>query len=105
MHAITGGNVTDGSGRPGNRLCIHYTAWFDANNQREPPTFAPSPTHPDLSHRTVKKRFFCYFFIFVTFLTFLFSKRFLFKKNAGKVQSGKQINKKHFQNNTNEIRK
>ena len=28
---------------------------------------------------------------------------FLFLKNVGKVQSGKQINKKHFQNNSNEI--
>jgi len=36
------------------------------------------------------------FFILVTFLTFLFSKRFLFFKNVDKVQSGKQINKKHF---------
>jgi len=52
------------------------------------------------------------FFILVTFLTFLniclfsvFSKRFfLFLKNVGKVQSGKQINElKHFQNNSNEI--
>jgi len=45
----------------------------------------------------------------VTFLrfldVFLFSKRFLFKKRwqSSKVQSGKQINKKHFQNNSNEI--
>jgi len=28
---------------------------------------------------------------------FLFSERFLFLENVGKVQSGKQINKKHFQ--------
>ena len=29
---------------------------------------------------------------------------FLFlKRNVGKVQSGKQINKKHFHNNSNEI--
>ena len=34
------------------------------------------------------------FFIFQTFL---------FLKNTGKVQRGKQINKKHFQNNSNEI--
>jgi len=53
------------------------------------------------------KRF--YFFILVTFFTvftaFLFSKRFLkiILKNVGKDQSGKQINKKHFQNNSNEI--
>ena len=38
------------------------------------------------------------------FLTFFFIfQTFLFKKNVGKVQSGKQINKKHFQNNSNEI--
>jgi len=40
-------------------------------------------------------RFFNVFFIFRTF--------FLFLENVGKVQSGKQINKKHFQNNSNEI--
>jgi len=44
------------------------------------------------------------FFILVTFFTFLtffkFSNRFF---KVGKVQSGKQINKKHFQNNSNEI--
>jgi len=47
------------------------------------------------------------FFILVTFFTFynvfLFSKRFFIFKNVGKVQSGKHINKKHFQNNSNEI--
>ena len=41
----------------------------------------------------VKKTFFTFF---------LFSKRFFIFKNVGKVQSGKQINKKHFQNNSNE---
>ena len=42
--------------------------------------------------------------VFFTFLTFfLFSKRFFIFKNVDKVQSGKQINKKHFQNNSNEI--
>ena len=50
------------------------------------------------------KTFFNVFFILVTFFTFfnvfLFSKRFY---KVGKVQSGKQINKKHFQNNSNEI--
>jgi len=40
-------------------------------------------------------RFFLFLSRFVTFLTFFL----LF----GKVQSGKQINKKHFQNNSNEI--
>jgi len=47
---------------------------------------------------------FFYFGHFLRFLTFLFSKRFLiFLKNVGKVHSGKQINKKHFQNNSDEI--
>jgi len=42
--------------------------------------------------------------MFFAFLNvFLFSKRFLFSKNVGKVQSGKQSNKKHFQNNSNKI--
>jgi len=60
----------------------------------------------DLSYHRCKKRFFT-FFILVTFVLlfwrFLFSKRFLFLKNVGKVQSGKQISKKHFQNSSNEI--
>jgi len=53
-----------------------------------------------------KKRFYVFFTLvtFFTFLTFFyFSNVFLFLKNVGKVQSGRQINKKHFQNNSNEI--
>jgi len=52
----------------------------------------------------VKKRFYVFLFWlrFYVFNVFLFFKRFLFLKNVGKVQSGKQINKKHFQNNSNE---
>jgi len=46
------------------------------------------------------KNVFYVFFIFVTFLRFLtfflFCKRFLFLKNVGKVQRGKEITKKHF---------
>ena len=41
---------------------------------------------------------------FVRFLTFFIFQTFLFlNKNVGKVHSGLQINKKHFQNNSNEI--
>jgi len=68
------------------------------------------PLHTDayciLSGIGVKK---LRFFILVTFLRFLtffyFPNVFLLKnvKNVGKVQSGKQINKKPFQNNSNEI--
>ena len=54
----------------------------------------------------VKKSFFNVFFILVTFFyvfnVFYFPNVFCLK-NVGKVQSGKQINKKHFQNNSNEI--
>jgi len=54
------------------------------------------------------KNFFLRFFYFGHVFTFLkrffyFPNFFLFLKNVGKVQSGKQINKKHFQNNSNEI--
>jgi len=42
-----------------------------------------------------------FFYVFNVFL--IFKRFFYFKKNVGKVQSGKQINKKHFQNNSNEI--
>ena len=57
-------------------------------------------------HKCEKR--FLRFFILVTFFTFfnvffIFQTFFYFLKNVGKVQSGKQINKKHFQNNSNEI--
>jgi len=48
------------------------------------------------------KNVFTFFYFGHVFNVFLFSKRFYFKKNVGKVQSGKQINKKPFQNNSNE---
>jgi len=41
-----------------------------------------------------------FFYVFLIFQTF-----FLFLKNVGKVQSGKQINKKHFQNDMNYTKK
>jgi len=54
----------------------------------------------------VKKRFFAFFLFWSRFMFlnvfFIFRTFFIFK-NVGKVQSGKQINKKHFQNNSNEI--
>jgi len=57
-----------------------------------------APRHLQPATRAVSlidvKNAFYVFFIFRTFLVFL--------KNVGKVQSGKQINKKHFQNNSNE---
>jgi len=37
------------------------------------------------------------------FLMFFFNFPNVFFKNVGKVQSGKQVNKKRFQNNSNEI--
>ena len=53
------------------------------------------------------KTFFYVFFSFghdlYVFNVYLFSKSFFYLKNVGKVESGKQINKKHFENNSNEI--
>ena len=50
------------------------------------------------------KNVFTGFFILVTFFTFsnvfVIFQTFFYLKN-GKLQSGKQINKKHFQNNSN----
>jgi len=53
----------------------------------------------------IKTFFFKFWSRFLRSLTFfLLSKRFfIIKKSYGKVQSGKQINKKHFQNISNEI--
>jgi len=56
-----------------------------------------------------KNNVFSVFFILVTFLKFfltfflIFQTFFIFKVNVGKVQSGKQINKKRFQNNSSKI--
>jgi len=47
--------------------------------------------------------YFGHVFTFLRFLTFFIFQTFFIFKNVGKVQSGKQINKKHFQNNSNEI--
>jgi len=40
---------------------------------------------------------------FYVFYGFFIFQTFFILKNVGKVQSGKHINKKHFQNNCNEI--
>jgi len=48
-------------------------------------------------------RFFYFGHVFTFFNVFYCPNVFLFLKNVGKIQSGKQINKKHFQNNSNEI--
>jgi len=55
----------------------------------------------DWQHRR-KKRFYV-FLILVTFLRFFYFPNVFYFKKVGNVQSGKQINKKHFQNNSNEI--
>jgi len=64
----------------------------------------PSPTQPvgQPDHRCKKLRFLSWS-LFYVFNDFLFSKRFFYLKNVGKVQSSKQIINKHFQNNSNEI--
>jgi len=55
-----------------------------------------------LKHRC-KKRFLMLFYFGHVFNVFLIFQTFFILKNVGKLQSGKQINKKHFQNNSNEI--
>ena len=49
------------------------------------------------------KTFLRFFYFSPVFTFFIFPKFFFIFKNVGRVQSGKQINKKHFQNNSNEI--
>jgi len=53
--------------------------------------------------KNVFLRFFHILVTFFTFLTFFYFLDVFYLKNVGKVHSGKQINKKHFQNNSNEI--
>ena len=55
------------------------------------------------SSTDVKKRFHVFHFGQVSYVFYFPNVVFLFLKNVDKVQSGKQINKKHFQNNSNEI--
>jgi len=50
----------------------------------------------------LKNNDFYVFFLFRS-LFYVFFKGFFIFKNVGKVQSGNQVNKKHFQNNNNEI--
>ena len=66
----------------------------------------PDQTASSKNHRC-KKVFYVFFYFghhVFTFLTFfLYFPNVFYLKNVCKVQSGKQINKKHFQNNSNEI--
>ena len=62
---------------------------------------------PVVYHKCKKNVFLRFLQILVTFFyvfkCFFYFPNVFYLKNAGKVQSGKQINKKHFQNNSNEI--
>jgi len=58
-------------------------------------------THGTTETIDIKNVFYVFFILVKVF--FYLPNVFYFKKNVGKVQSGKQINKKHFQNNSNEI--
>ena len=51
----------------------------------------------------VKTFLFTFFSYFGHVFTFFIFQTFLFKKNVGILHSGKQINKKHCQSNSNEI--
>jgi len=69
------------------KFAKNCTNWFTAFNE----------VGSETKHRPRCKKKFLRFLFWSRFLTF-----FIFK-NVGKVQSGKQVNKKHFQNNNNEI--
>jgi len=61
-----------------------------------------SPFKPKMKQTFL--RFFYFGPVSFTFLTLFFIfQTFFILKNVGKVQSSKQVNKKHFQNNSNEI--
>jgi len=97
----------EGNRRSGVALAMrHSLQWFIhlwAHGVRKGNEHTPR----GVRHRCRKTFFIVFFYFdhdFTSFIVFyLFFKRFLFLKNVGKVQSGKQINKKHFQNNSNEI--
>ena len=88
---------------------LHHDAGLRANAHCSDQHLAAALHHvrPCASsiRRRCKKNVFLFCPRFLRFWRFvLFSKRFfLFSENVGKVQSGKQINNKHFQNNSNEI--
>ena len=81
---------------------FNFSSIFPGGGQ--PTQFAPMCGRPCLSRPSdridaayrCKKRFFTFFNVFIFLQTF-----FILKK-VDKVQSGKQINKKHFQNSSNE---
>jgi len=79
--------------------CSTVANWFFLSDHR-----LVTMANGGSSRHRCKNVFLRFYFgrVFYVFLTVLFSKRF-YLKNVGKVQSGKQINKKHFQNNSNEI--
>jgi len=87
-------------------ICAAASSILQCNEKHDISTAVKQQCCIRLSHRC-KKTFFNVFLFWSRFLRFLtffyFSNVFLFLKNVGKVQSGKQINKKHFQNNSNEI--
>jgi len=55
------------------------------------------------THHRCKKTLFYFGHVFYVFNVFFIFQTFFIFKNVGKVQSGMQINKKHFQNNSKEI--
>jgi len=79
---------------PDRQLHQHLTHFFTCRMIFETPSRQCQSTEGTTD---VKKNFFYFGHVF------LFSKCFFYFKRVGKVQSGKQINKKHFQNNSNEM--
>jgi len=100
--------------RPTDTRRKHRTLKADTHDGRHlSGRVGPCVRGPDTSARhisavsviDVKKtflRFFYFCHVFTFFKHFFYFPNVFYLKNVGKVQSGKQINKKHFQNNSNE---
>jgi len=79
-----------------------HEIWQSGDARRDGRADGSSASEGNSDTIDVKKRFFRFLFGRVFYVFFIFQ-TFFIQKNVGKVQSGKQINKKHFQNNSNEI--
>ena len=82
---------------------LHSTPFICGLQNR--PISTQEQTRGIISTIDVKTFFYVFNFghVFYVFNVFLIFQTFFILKNDGKVQSGMQINKKHFQNNSNEI--
>ena len=94
-----GRRETDGCGCLGLRL-LSKDSIASRHDQQQDDDDPPADPQ-DRARRRCKNVFFI-LVMFLRFLTFFIFQTFFILKNVGKVQSSKQINKKHFRNNSDE---